>query len=102
VYLWRRCYLERHLRWLYDGPLPKSGQTFYNASMLRDTCSLTSLTPKRSRLREGGLIYSQFYNSVKEMTDAAKSFPFQNEGLEENQLNASIYRAHSSKNLSSV
>jgi hypothetical protein len=90
VYLWRRCCLERHLRWLYDSSPPKSGQTFYNISMLRDACSLTSLTPKQSRLREGGLIYSQFYNSVKEMTDAAKSFPFQNEGLEELALDPQI------------
>lgn len=90
VYLWRRCCLERHLRWLYDGSPPKSGQTFYNVSMLRDACSLTSLTPKQSRLREGGLIYSQFYSSVKEVIDAAKSFPFQNEGLEELALDPQI------------
>jgi hypothetical protein len=83
VYLWRRCCLKHHLRWLYDGPPPRSGQTFYNVSMLRDACNLTSLTLKRSRLWEGGLVYSQFYSSVKELVDAAKSFPFQNEGLEE-------------------
>lgn len=93
VYLWRRCCLEHHLRWLYDGPPPKSGQTFYHTSMLRDACTLTSLTPKRSRLREGGLVYSQLYNSVKEMTDAAKSFPFQNEGLEELALDPQIRRS---------
>jgi len=58
--------------------------------MLRDACNLTSVTPKRSRLRQGGLLYSQFYGSVKEMTDAAKSFPFQNDGLEEMALDPQI------------
>jgi len=90
VYLWRRCCLEHHLRWLYDGAPPRSGQTFYNACMLRDACSLTSLTPRRSRLREGGLMYSQFYHSAKEMVDAAKSYPFQNDGLEELALDPQI------------
>jgi hypothetical protein len=75
---------------LYDDLPSKGGQTFYNASMLRDACNLTSFTPKRSRLREGGLVYNQFYNSVKEMIDAAKSFPFQNEGLEELALDPQI------------
>jgi hypothetical protein len=28
-------------------------------------------------------VYSQFYASVKEVLDAAKTFPFHNEGLEE-------------------
>ena len=90
VYLWRQCCLEQHLQWLYDGSRPRSGQTFYHVSMLRDACNLTSLTPKRSRLRQGGLIYSQFYSSVKEMTDAAKSYPFQNDGLEEMALDPQI------------
>lgn len=90
VYLWRRCCLEHHLRWLYDGAPPKSKQTFYHQNMLRDACGLTSLTPRRSRFRQGGLLYSQFYNSVKEMIDAAKSFPFHNDGLEEMALDPQI------------
>jgi len=51
--------------------------------MLHKAYALTSVTPKRSRLREGGLIYSQFYGSVKEISDASKCFPFDNDGLEE-------------------
>jgi hypothetical protein len=83
VYLWKRCCLERYLQWMYDQHPPKSGHRFYHQTMLRDACNLTSLTPKRSRLRKGGLVYSQFYSSVKEIVDAAKSFPFQNDGMEE-------------------
>jgi hypothetical protein len=44
---------------------------------------LTSVILKRSKLREGGLIYSQFYGSVKEVSDATKYFPFKNDGFEE-------------------
>ena len=58
--------------------------------MLRDACTLTSLTPKRSRLRQGGLVYSQFYASVKEVIDAAKTYPFQNDGMEEMALDPQI------------
>jgi len=36
-------------------------RTFYYQSVLRNTCGLTSLTPKRSRFHQGGLLYSQFY-----------------------------------------
>jgi hypothetical protein len=93
VYLWKRCCLEHYIRWFYDGRPPTvhgPGRRFYQQSMLRDACNLTSLTPKRSRLREGGLIYSQFYSSVKEVIDAAKSYPFQNDGLEEMALDPHI------------
>jgi hypothetical protein len=93
VYLWKRCCLEHYVHWFYDGRPPTAngpGRRFYQQSMLRDACSLTSLTPKRSRFREGGLIYSQFYSSVKEVIDAAKSYPFQNDGLEEMALDPHI------------
>ncbi len=93
VYLWKRCCLEHYIRWLYDGQPPAAngpGRRFFQQSMLRDACNLTSLTPRRSRLHQGGLIYSQFYSSVKEVIDAAKSYPFQNDGLEEMALDPQI------------
>jgi hypothetical protein len=49
--------------------------------MLRDATGLTSLTPATSVLREGGLLYSQIYSSVKEVIDATKTYPFQNNTL---------------------
>ena len=58
--------------------------------MLRDACSLTSVAPKRSRHRRGGLIYTQLYSSVKEISDASKQFPFANDGLEELVLDQSF------------
>jgi hypothetical protein len=48
------------------------------------------VTPKGSRHRQGGLIYSQFYGSVKEVTDLAKLMPFENDGLEELALDTQI------------
>jgi hypothetical protein len=47
--------------------------------MFRDAVNLTNVTFKRFRFRKGGLIYSQFYNSVKEIFDAVKCYPFQND-----------------------
>ena len=81
TYLWRRCCLKHHLRELYDGSVPKSGQNFYHESMLRDAGSMTTLTPPSSRLRRGGLLYGQMYNLTKEIIDAARTFPFQNPDL---------------------
>ena len=61
--------------------------------MLHDTGSLTSVTPKKSKHREGGLIYSQFYNSVKEIYNANKGFPFANDAMEELALDPHIRNA---------
>lgn len=86
VYLWRRCCLESHMKWMYENKPPSSnssGQQYYVQNMLNDVCTLTSAPPITSQLYKGGLMYSQFYNSVKETVDAAKVFPFQNDGLEE-------------------
>jgi hypothetical protein len=51
--------------------------------MLHNACSLISVTLKKSRLRARGLIYSQFYESIKKLSNAMKCFPFANDGLEE-------------------
>ncbi|KAJ4078456.1 hypothetical protein NW760_015165 [Fusarium oxysporum] len=81
TYLWRRCCIRHHLGQLYDGNIPKSGQNFYHESMLRDAGGMTSLTPVRSRLRRGGVLYGQMYSLTKEIVDAARTYPFQNPDL---------------------
>ena len=86
VYSWKRCCLEEYMQWAYDGQPPSNkaeGQRYYHQNMLYDASSLTSVTPRLSQLRKGGLIYSQFYGSVKEITDVAKYMPFDNDGLED-------------------
>jgi hypothetical protein len=95
VYSWRRCCLQEFIRQLYDGQPPAAGgpgQRYYAQNMLYEACSLTSETPKRSKLREAGLLYSQFYASVKELFDASKCKPFDNDGLEELALDPQIRR----------
>lgn len=41
-------------------------------------------------LRKGGLVYSQFHGLVKEMTDASKCKPFENDALEETALHPQL------------
>lgn len=95
VYGWKRCCLESYMQWLYGDKMPGKGkaQTYFGLNMLYDSCSLTSVTPRKSQQREGGLIYSQFYASVKEITDATKCFPFSNDGMEEMALDPKIREA---------
>ncbi|KAM5359955.1 hypothetical protein ACJA88_014995 [Fusarium oxysporum] len=81
TYLWRRCCIRHHLGQLYNGDIPKSGQNFYHESMLRDAGAMTTLTPVKSRLRRGGILYGQMYSLTKEMVDAARTYPFQNPDL---------------------
>ena len=93
VYVWKRCCLEQYMQWMYDGQPPAAhsqGQRYYNQHMLHDAANLTSVTPKRSKLREGGIIYTQFYGSIKEVSDATKCMPFDNDGLEELALDPQI------------
>ena len=95
VYSWKRCCLEEYMQWMYDGNPPSNkaqGQRYYHQNMLFEASSLTSVTPKLSQLRRGGLIYSQFYGSVKEITDAYKCKPFENDGMEEMALDPQIRR----------
>lgn len=95
VYSWKRCCLETYMQWMYDRKPPSAkaqGQRYYHQNMLYEASSLTSVTPKLSRLRQGGLIYSQFYGSVKEISDAAKCKPFENDALEEMALDPQLRR----------
>jgi hypothetical protein len=96
VYSWKRCCLEEYMKWMYDGRPPSArakGQRYYHQNMLYDASSLTSVTPKQSVYRRGGLIYSQFYGSIKEMTDAVKCKPFDNDALEELALDPQLRKA---------
>lgn len=93
MYSWKRCCLKHYVHWIYDGQAPaegSAGQRYYCQNMLYEACSMTSTTPRRSKLRQGGLIYSQFYASVKELSDAAQCKPFNHDGLEELALDPQI------------
>jgi len=58
--------------------------------MLHKAYSLNSVTPEQSKLQEGSLIYSQFYGSVKELSNTAKYKPFDHNGLKEIVLDPQI------------
>jgi hypothetical protein len=96
VYLWKRCCQETYIRWMYDGePPPKGGRgrLYFTQNMLHDAGSLTSVAPKQSKHWKGGLVYSQFYSSAKELYDATKCFPFSNDAMEELALDPQIRNA---------
>ncbi|EXM12789.1 hypothetical protein FOTG_18732 [Fusarium oxysporum f. sp. vasinfectum 25433] len=83
--LYRRCCVESYAfqvgnRYTDDKGTPK--QVFYPFSMLKDTGSLTIETGKRSQRRAAGLLYSQFYSSVKEVFAAGNVYPFTNAAIE--------------------
>jgi hypothetical protein len=83
--LYWRCCLESYAfqvsnRYTDDKGTPK--QVFYPFSMLQDTGSLTIETGKRSARRAAGLLYSQFYSSVKEVFAAGNVYPFTNAAIE--------------------
>ncbi|KAH7109785.1 hypothetical protein EDB81DRAFT_849298 [Dactylonectria macrodidyma] len=82
--LYRRCCLESYAFQALDGSTDeaKQKQVFYPFSMLRDTGSLTIETGKRSSRRAAGLLYSQFYPSVKEIFAAGNVYPFTNTAIE--------------------
>jgi hypothetical protein len=50
--------------------------------MLHDTGSLTLETRQSSPQRQAGLLYTQFYSSVKEVFAAGDAYPFSNPALE--------------------
>ena len=91
TYIWRPCCLNSYWEWSQHGyPLKKSLRKVYNTALLRDAVGMTILTPCRSPSRQQGLLYSQFYNSTKEITDAAKKFPFNDMALESLALDPNI------------
>ncbi|KAM6506729.1 hypothetical protein FALCPG4_018848 [Fusarium falciforme] len=83
--LYRRCCLESYAFQVGNGSTDDQGtqkQVFHPFSMLRDTGSLTIETGKRSLRRAAGLLYSQFYPSVKEVFAAGNVYPFTNTAIE--------------------
>ncbi len=59
------------------GAEPKSArQTVYTPALLRDAKDITIEMSRRSSKRQKGWVFSQLYNSCKEMWDAMKKKPF--------------------------
>jgi hypothetical protein len=97
VLVWRKCCLETCYREsLLGDPARLSLRRFYQQSMLRDSASMTVLTAKKSKARRSNLIYSQYYPSLKEFTDAAQSHPFDNSAIESLGVDRHIFKAFQS------
>ncbi len=82
--LWRSCCLESYWTWInsHSAETTIGTRSKYNTAMLRDASGMTICTRTGSTAQQQGLIYSQFYNSDKEIFDAAKTYPFTNGALE--------------------
>ncbi|KIW19427.1 hypothetical protein PV08_03722 [Exophiala spinifera] len=96
VLSWKRCCLERIIQQLYGDQTPAKngrGQRYFDQNMLHEVATMTSVPPKHTRLYGGGIRYLQLYGSVKEVWDAAKCKPFDNDGLEEMALDSQIRQA---------
>jgi hypothetical protein len=84
VYLWRRCCVEYlTATWLRFGqPSSRARTTTFTPAMLGDSLEATVEFRRTSPAHRAGWIFSQAYNSVKELYDAAKTKPFAAAALE--------------------
>ena len=78
TWMWRSCCLDKVMEAFsmkeYEGS--KIMATKYNWCMTRDIGNLTMTGKKRSMIRKGGLIHSQFYGMNKLQYDGMKHFPW--------------------------
>ncbi|KAG0637429.1 hypothetical protein HOY80DRAFT_1083951 [Tuber brumale] len=83
IFSWRNCCLKR-FRERFQEQFPNEGFQFavFNWGLTNDLANQSLIPGMRHSARLGGLVYSQFYGTVKEIFDAGKVYPFQNEGLE--------------------
>lgn len=81
----KRCCLETYseqMQGQHSQEADRHQRTFYPFSMLHDSRSLTIKTYQGSKSRAGGLLYSQFYPSIKEVFAAGNVYPFTNAAIE--------------------
>ena len=83
ILLWKRCCLDSYYEWLRDGESESlCKRTFYPTALLNETGSMSFSSSRRSKLFAGGLLYSQFYASFKEIFAAGNRYPFTNQAIE--------------------
>ncbi|KJK87933.1 hypothetical protein H633G_08218 [Metarhizium anisopliae BRIP 53284] len=92
--LYKRCCLESYASGMRHGSTAEHTQkeVFYPFSMLHKSGSLTIETGSRSPLRKAGLLYTQFYPSVKEVFAAGNVYPFTNAAIETLALDKKLRR----------
>lgn len=90
--LWKKCCLETCFAWCQDGDQSSSTKTTYPVAMLRDSISMGVEYGARSKQRASGLIYSQFYPSIKEVFAAGDQYPYANTAIETLALDEKLRR----------
>jgi len=84
VHLWRKCCLKKLIEHAQEYTQTEKGfkVTYYHWAQTEEAASMTMVANKSNIFSIGGLAYSQYYMSTKEMFDAAKTYPFANASLE--------------------
>ena len=84
VHLWRKCCLKKLVEDARKQAQVDKGfvVTYYHWVQTDEAASMTMVANKSNIFSIGGLAYSQYYMSTKEMFDAAKTYPFANRSLE--------------------
>jgi hypothetical protein len=93
--MWRRCCLETYgdrIQGQYTGAADTPRRMFYPFSMLYDSGSMTIETGQMSKARAEGLLYSQFYPSIKGVFAAGNQYPFTNTAIESLALDPNLRR----------
>lgn len=99
TYLWKRCCLDSYARTRVklreDGRRARGSPqvTTYPWATMRDTMGQTLSTVPRAQENLDGLVYSQFYATVKSPFDVTKVFVFDNESLENLALDPGYVRS---------
>jgi hypothetical protein len=99
VFLWKKCCLEAYSRTRavlnVDGSKAKGNprQTRYPWATMRDTMGLTLFAAPRGAETRDGLIYSQFYGSIKTPFDSSKVYVFDNDSVENLALDPGYVRS---------
>ena len=84
VHLWRKCCLKKLVERAQAHAEVEKGfkVTHYYFAQTEEVGTMTMIPNKSNIFHRGGLVYSQYYSSIKEMFDAAKTYPFDNPALE--------------------
>ena len=99
TYLWRDCCLHnifhRFQLWVHK---PGFQRRSYPWALTDMSCNITFSPGRRHPFTAAGLVYSQFYGSIKEAFDAAKVFPFNNTNLEALAVDPNLHKLWSCEN----
>ncbi|KAJ4330976.1 hypothetical protein N0V95_009970, partial [Ascochyta clinopodiicola] len=99
TFLWKRCCLESYTRTrvklLADGKQARGSPqvTTYLWATMRDLMGLTLSTKPRRQENMDGLVYLQFYGTIKLLFDVSKVYVFDNQAVENLALNPGYVRS---------